>query len=115
MTQFARYDDEGRILFMGDVPADLLPLQGEQIVIADDVHPERHYVVDGQLTLRPANPARIHGTELNGLPRPCDIVINGRAYACADGHAQLEFTYPGTYRVVVRAFPFVDATFEVTV
>jgi len=72
------------------------------------------YVRKGQIVPRPANPATFGDRRLNALPVPSEIIINGKPYACTESHATLEFTYPGRYEVTVRAFPFIDAQFEVS-
>lgn len=113
MTVFAKYDETGRVLFHGDVPESMLALQGERI-FAGEIDGHTHYVVDGAARLRPKSRAVRVGDNLMNLPIPCTILINGRAYECKDGVAALTFTYPGTYRVIVQAFPFLDAEFEIT-
>ena len=108
--QFAKYDDSGRVLFTGDVPEAMLALQGERVFVGS-LDGQTQYVQHGQAVPRPDNPARQDGLHLHNLPVPCSIVINGRSYACNEEHAELEFTYPGSYRITVVAFPYLDKTF----
>jgi hypothetical protein len=74
---------------------------------------ETHYVLDGVATERPANPATLDGLTLNNLPVPCKIVINSTYYDCTDDTAELEFDYAGTYKVIIEAFPYLNAEFEI--
>jgi hypothetical protein len=76
---------------------------------------DSHYVVDGVVTERPANPATLNGMTLANLPVPCTIRINSAEYPCNDTTAELTFDYPATYAIRVMAFPYLDASFEVTV
>ena len=48
VVEFARYDDAGRILFVGSAPATMLHLQGEQIVIGR-ADPRTQFVAGGRL------------------------------------------------------------------
>lgn len=110
---FAKYDETGRILFLGSVPAEMLELQGENVVpgVAD---PTTDYVLAGVLTKRPLNPTTIDGMSLKNLPKPCVITVEGKAYDCTDDTSDLSFSQPGTYTVQVSAFPMLDTTFQVT-
>lgn len=114
MTQFAKYDEQGRVLFIGDVPESMLSLQGEGIFVGE-IDGATQYIVAGGKHPRPANPARLMGQNLHDLPVPCVIKINKKEYPCNEASAQLNFTYPGLYRVTVQAFPCLDASFEVQV
>lgn len=112
MTLFARYDENGRVLFNAEVPESMIELQGPMIYIGE-IDARTQYVLNGKKTQRPANPAQRHGACLVNLPAPCTIDINGRPYACTDTTATLSFTYPGEYRVTVSAFPYLDAQFDI--
>lgn len=73
-----------------------------------------HYVLDGQVTDRPPNPAQLNGMTLSAVPTGSTITIEGTDYPCNDGTAQLSFDQPGTYTVTVKCWPMQVATFEVT-
>lgn len=113
MTQFAKFDSQGRILFTGDVPEAMLELQGDMIY-EGAADPATQYIVKRQLRDRPPSPARRVGAELVDLPVPCDILINGVRYPCGDATATLSFDYPGRYVIKVVAFPYLDAQFELS-
>ena len=116
-SELTRYDPAtGRVVNKLTVPGeevqqylDLDPylVEGEADFLTD-------YVLNKVITHRPANPAVLTGKALTALPIPCTIKINKIAYDCKDDHADLNFVYPGTYTIVIVAFPFLDATFTVT-
>jgi hypothetical protein len=112
-TQFAKHDETGRILFVGQVPGTMLELQGENVV-AGNADAKLDYVLDGAITRRPANTAVLDGMTLKSLPAPCVITVEGVEHSCSDDTAELSFSHAGTYTVTVTAFPMLDATFEVT-
>lgn len=51
---------------------------------------------------------------LVGLPVPCEIQINGASYQCPDPLCELDLTHVGTYKVVVKAYGYLDKEFKVT-
>ena len=109
------YDAAGRITQVARAPAGIL---GGQMLELEDWRTDydvTHYVAKRQLVERPANPAQLAGRHLVRLPVPCVIGVNAARYECRDGHAELEFAYPGTYAVTVQAFPYLDAHFSLTV
>lgn len=73
------------------------------------------YVQQGQIVNRPANPSAINGTTLSNVPVPAVVWINSSFYPTNDSTVELEIANPGTYLVSVVVFPYVDASFEVTV
>lgn len=73
-----------------------------------------HYILDDQLTERPASPVSRTDLTLLDVPVGSTLWINGVSYP-AEGTVDLEFTYPGTYSLRVECFPFLDWTDEVTV
>ncbi len=113
MTEFTRYDTNGRVLVTGSVPEAMIELQGG-LIVHGKIDGRTHYVFEGTATPRPQNPATLSGADLSGLPAPCQIIINGVVYECEEATATLDFTYPGNYDVRVSAFPYLDAVFEVT-
>lgn len=116
-TEYVMSDEAGRIIGFGSVPSSMfehqLPPQGGALVVGTG-DAESHWVQDGAIVARPPNTALIHGLALTRLPVPCTIVVDGMDHACDSDHCELSFSSAGTYAVVVRAFPMVDAHFEVT-
>lgn len=116
MQKFIIYDDAGRILEVSSVPQEMLALQsgpGRHLMLGK-ANWDSHFIENEQIAVRPANTATLVDGKLKNLPVPCTIYINGRAYPCEDGEADLAFTYPGTYQMLVEAFPYLDATFALT-
>lgn len=71
------------------------------------------YVKDGRVTPRPANPAKLDGLTLTDLPSPGTLHIDGAAYPYEDSTVELEFDHPGTYKVRVESWPYLDKEFTV--
>ena len=116
---FSVADASGRVVRSGRVPFESwIPRQasadGEQAV-AGAVDGDTHWINAGSVEARPMNPAALQGETLTSLPVPCTIYIDGTAYACTDDTAELSFPYAGTFALQVKAWPYLDAAFEVTV
>lgn len=118
-TDIVLFDARGAIRLVANLSPETLELYeslylGRMLVsiVADMV---TDYVLGDAITPRPANPATLVGTTLSSLPAPCTITINGTEYACDDNFAELAFTHPGSYKIQVAAWPYLDADFEVAV
>jgi hypothetical protein len=116
-THYVAADAEGRILFFGSVPTFMFAYQaapeGGSLVLGVGT-PETHYVKEGAVVARPANPTTLEGMTLKNVPAPCMVTVEGVDHACTDATVELSFSHPGTYTVKVDAWPMLDATFEVT-
>ena len=114
MTPYVVYDKDGKILKNGHCKASDLQLQGEFVldVIANS---RAHYILDGDVTPRPENPARISGTTLTHLPNPSEVRIEDATVTVTDGLLELSFEFPGVYRVKVSSFPFLDREFDIEI
>ena len=73
-----------------------------------------HYILNGQPTERPTSPVTRTDLTLLAVPEGSTLWINGESYA-AEGEVELEFPLPGTYRLRVECFPFLDWADEVVV
>lgn len=73
-----------------------------------------HYILNGEVTERPASPVSRTDLTLVDLPEGSTLRINGESYDAA-GTVELEFALPGTYSLRVECFPFLDWTDVVTV
>ena len=115
IVNFVVHDADGRILRTGSCPVEMVEIQARQgeIVIQADGNDIDNYVVQGIVTKRPISPTTISGTTLSNLPTPCTIKVNTTEYACTDTSATLSLTYSGTYKIVVSAWPHLDATFTI--
>ncbi|CAG9228915.1 hypothetical protein [Burkholderia vietnamiensis] len=117
MQDYLIHDSNGRIMTRARMPDAMIDIQdvpaGCTLVrAACDINLD--WVEAGQVKPRPSNTATLDGMSLRNLPAPCTIEINGEAHDCTDKTADLSFSQPGTYRVVVSAWPMLDAVFEVT-
>ena len=75
---------------------------------------DTHYVLDGEVTERPASPVTRTDLTLHDVPNGATLFINGESYA-AEGTVELEFALTGTYALRVECFPYLDWTDEVVV
>lgn len=76
--------------------------------------PLTHYVLDGEVTERPASSVTRAGLILSDVPTGSKLYINGESYE-AEGEVELEFPLPGTYQLRVECFPYLSWADEVTV
>ena len=88
----------------------LLLLEGKETLI----NPHTHYILDGEVTERPASPVTRTDLTLLAVPEGSTLWINGESYE-AEGEVELEFPLSGTYRLRVECFPYLDWTDEVVV
>ena len=115
MMNFTIHDNAGRILRTGFCVAGQERAQARvgEYMVPEAADLDAHYVKDGAVVNRPANPARLIGTTLLNLPVPCVVKINAREYDCDEPTADLCLTHVGTYKIKVSAFPYLDAQFDV--
>jgi len=81
--------------------------------VAGKFDPDTHYVKDGVATARQANPAKLTGLSITGLPKPSVVTVEGVDYDVTDGQADLSFDQPGTYTVRVSSWPYLNKEFKV--
>jgi len=72
-----------------------------------------HYVLEGEVTERPLNPATLDNLTLSNLPVPCKIVINGTQYDADEPEVELDLPMATTYKITVMSFPYLDAEFTI--
>lgn len=108
--------ETGRIKYFadGDPPA----MQATKDSLTDpwvdgEFHWDTHYVSDGVATLRPDCPATVSGLILLNVPVPAEIHIGRNVYQADDSTVELEFNLPGTYKVKVVSFPYLDKEFTI--
>ncbi len=73
------------------------------------------HVVDGQLQPRPTQSTQLTGLTLADVPANATLHIDDQAYPLGDTTVALDFPLPGTYRLRVTCWPYLDWTGEVTV
>lgn len=74
------------------------------------------YFRDGEVVRRPiidAAPSKLQisadGVDtsvIDGLPRPCEVVVNGEAYTIDDGRLDLTSDMPADYEIRIDHWPF---------
>jgi hypothetical protein len=107
------YGERGEILWHTWLPSDQIPIQPDNIVVGT-ADAATEYILDRTIVPRPACLAVMEGTTISNVPIPASIVINGRAYACAD--ALVTLTLPaGEYEIRVVSWPYLDGIFTVRI
>ena len=66
-------------------------------------------------TGRPTQSTQLVGLTLTALPANATLHIDGQSYPLTDTTVELDFPLPGTYRLRVTCWPYLDWTGEVTV
>jgi hypothetical protein len=124
------YSVEGRIIRQITVPEDSINIQcdvDEFLYLHEHLDPNTTYLLNHVRQARPWQETEINKTVfeaddedkiiISKLPIPCEVWINHEGYSVAadDEDAALEFTtdVPGTYIICVKAWPYLDITFEV--
>lgn len=102
----------GEITMLWSGGPDLDAAQGSVLGHHD---PAEYYILDGVETSRPTQSTTLTGTTLSNLPIPCILHAGGEVFEITDGEAELSVLVPGTYPLLVQAFPHKDWTGEVTV
>jgi hypothetical protein len=117
MRTYSLYDADGRIFsvvsLQQDLIADVVVLNHASGHIDGAVDGDIHYVRDGQIVPRLESPVMLQGLVLSRLPAPCVILINDRLYETTSETVELEFDQPGSYRVSVQAWPYLDKEFTI--
>ena len=116
MEKITFYDADGRITgVMSGPPASVQATVDylKEPFVEGEGNLETDYVNNGMLASRPACPAVFDGRTLSGLPVPSLIKINEQDYPCEASTVELEFDQPGKYRVVIKAWPYLDKEFTI--
>lgn len=71
------------------------------------------YVANGEVLDRPTNTITVSGLILNNVPVPATVFIDNVPYETNESTVELEFSFPGTHKVKVVSFPYLDAEFEI--
>jgi len=109
------YDTDGR--FVQSIEGDLDRVIAPSAAVGGLPYIEGRYGADdwfheGQTKKRPACPATLDGATLCNVPSNSVIAINRRQYPCPEGgDVELEFDQPGTYRIRVTGWPYLDGEF----
>lgn len=111
---YTMHDAAGRVVITGFCPDGMGPVPQD----GHFMHPEGadlhlDYVASGAIVRRPANPATLTGNTITNIPPGATVSINHIDYSVDDGVVELDFTFPGTYQILVNAFPYLTASFTV--
>lgn len=124
-TPFVRFDAQGAITETGQMSAYAVWRMSNagQNVIVGTGSPGAHYVClkRNKVKLKLDNPTRLVGLSLIGVPAGSTLKIEdvqpsgvpARSEHQASGKVDLEFDFPGTYRVEVSSAKHLTAVFEV--
>lgn len=119
MQRYATYDSEGRIVGVLSCPAGMgevnirLNTRLPAIEVPCLVSPEENFVSGGKLQFRPAGLATLEGHVLSGVRAGAVVVIDGKEYVADGTDIELHFSIPGSYRVAVNSWPYLDQEFIV--
>ena len=113
MKDYFEVDADGRIVCTYRLSDEAFRANRHKGLHAGLVDPSKHHYPRGVVRDRPAQDSTLNGMTLSGLPKPCTVLINGAAYDVDDGIAELSFNQPGTYHIVVRAWPYLDKEFDI--
>lgn len=94
-----------------DAAIEATKIHGAHPWVSGDWSANTHYVNSGVTVERPSSPAILTGMVLSQLPNPSTVIINGISYTVTEGTAELEFDYPGTYKVLVESWPHLNKEF----
>ena len=116
MSSISFYDSTGRITGQSDFPPSI-----EQMIKELTPDPwvdgawfgKPVYVLSGEVTPRPVNPVTLSGFTLNNVPVPATVKINDTSYETNESQVELGFNLPGTYKVLVSAWPYLDKEFQI--
>lgn len=128
MKQYIVFDSKGEILRTGFCQALAVLLQaraGEMVIegLADDltefVDVYNYYQVAKKLAL-PVECSKfsliadgVDEVQVTNIPNPGVVTVDGARFEVTDGAFEFSVDLPGEYEVVVEAFPYLPAKFEV--
>ena len=118
MSIYSLHDAQGRVFIVLSLQQrdqiDLIArLNAATGYVDGDVDGRAYYVLDGVVMPRLESPVVLDRGVLRGLPLPCLITINETEYPCDTETVELEFDQPGSYRVSVQAWPYLDKEFTI--
>lgn len=111
MSMFVVYTpDEGRILQWVESPDEMMKCGPTEafLKVTSPVSPDTHYVLNNKVVKRPVLQARISKNLLLNVPEHAQIRIEGVVYHADGSPIELDFALPGTYRILVSAWPYRD-------
>lgn len=110
------FDSNGRLVQTLDGDPDLVILPTLEVTgyrFAEGGYTNEHHMPDGEIvpTLRPPCPATASDRTLLNLPTPCRVQVEDTVYDCDETTVELEFDQPGSYKVTVFAWPYLNGEY----
>jgi hypothetical protein len=116
------YDHEGYDKVLADAGLKFIAIDSPKVLMPDD-----YYVKNGALRERQRMPVRIDrqimkanktGVTLSNVPKPCRMTVSVGDLAVhtetiVDGAAYLESPVPGTYKILLDAWPYLPWTIQI--
>ena len=117
--KYITYDAQGKILQLNQCPDEMYAMQtaaaGQFHLIDGTSDIANNYVSNNGVLPRLKSTATITGNTITNMINPSTVSINGKFYTINDTTVTLTFPKAGAYNIVVSAWPYLDATFTVTV
>jgi len=109
------YDSAGRFTQTLEGDVDLVITPTAQVIglpYVEGDYGSDHWFHNGEPQLRPTCPTTLDGLTLHNVPANSTININDQTYDCEDGGTvELDFDQPGTYRIRITSWPYLDGEF----
>lgn len=118
MRYFTFYNpNTGAVVASGSCPDDQYDVQHMENFrkIEGRARPNLDFVENGVVKLKTPMAVHVAGTTLANLPNPSVVQVDREFYTVTDGRLEIEFPYPGTYRVRVASPKYLPFETELTV
>lgn len=101
--------ETGEIISLAEGPEEnLFPLDGRLGYINGHINSNDYYVVNGKAINRPNNECYIENGSLLGMKVNSQVIIDDITYETDSSEVELEFDQPGTYKILVKCWPYRD-------
>lgn len=114
MKYVTYYEKDGRITgYAGGSPSNinLNKMMSSSLCVDGKYEETTHFIKDGKARPRPQMGTNLEGSRLKNVPIPSLITINGVEYPCNESEVALEFDQPGTYKIIISSWPYLDKEF----
>lgn len=107
------FGEDGFINHSRTIYSDIDPDPEDGIIVPREVKPSIEYYANGEILLKPESPITVDGCVLTNIPNPTTITVDGVSYVITDYSLELEFDTPGTHKIYIHGFPFLDKEFTI--
>lgn len=126
-SRFIKYKtSSGEIIAKGQCPTDMLELQNSDTEQVLEITQEleqylpnitKYYVSGNNILERPLSTISRDGQIFSNIPTevPVTLTIEETTYDISSSYIELDIVTPGSYTVVFKHFPYLDAAFVVIV